>query len=1124
MPQVNPKKMQQNEEIVPPGPKSAPWRVSRVTKVAGSLSLLLALLLAATGDLALERLRAGFRAGALREQSALVATLAGALDARVQGTQAALVTLAGSLTPQLLADPETLGGRLSFAATGLGFPAGLLVLRPDGVVLAGAAGALPARDHAFKDYLMRPLSSGLPFISAPYFPASLPHRPAAVFSVPVRDGSGALRAVLCGAPDLMRDDFLGGLAKLKPGRSGYLTLRDRAGTLLLHPEQSGIPQRRIPLALPAPGLPGSQRSWSAETRDANGGVLLVHSRELASTGWILTSHLPQAEAYRALREGTRFFWLVLVLAFCAALPLAWWLAGRYAAPLIEMLQRSPLDPAGPQAGLVEPGKTQTELGLLRKILDAIPTPIFYKDAAGRYLGANRAFEKYLGCERSQIIGKSVFEISPSEQAEVYFAADRALMDQGGEQRYESRVFYADGVPRDVIFYKAVYGGDDGGDGEVGGIVGTFLDITERKRTEALLEEQKDFSENLVQNLAVPAFVLNARHEVIIWNRACEELSGIPASEVIGTSRQWCGFHLEEHPTQADLVLDGDYREADNRYNTAWQRSALIPGGMQGEGWCRNRQGLDGYLMFSSAPVRNRAGEIIAAMQTVEDITARKRSEDRLRTLSLAVEQSPSIVVITDTAGVIEYVNRKFVEVTGYSSEEAVGANPSLLKSGATPDEVYRELWRTVSAGGEWRGEFQNKKKGGELYAELAIIAPVSDEHGIICHYMALKEDVTERRALATALRHAQKMESLGTLTGGVAHDFNNILTAIIGYGNLIQMKCLPPDPCARFASQVVAAAEKAAVLTRGLLAYSRNQSMDPAHLDLNEVVGRVDRLLSRVLGEGIALSTGLHPEPLRLFADSGQLEQMLMNLAVNARDAMPQGGSLRIRTEAFDMEEDFLKHKGFGTLGRYARLSVSDSGVGLDQATRERIFEPFFTTQGVGGGPGLGLSIVHGIVEQHKGFIEVESEPGQGSVFQVYLPLVLPVQRVPQPAPRQGTGGETVLVVEDNPEVRGIIGEILRGNRYQVLEAADSEEGLRLFAGNAEKVNLLLVDVVMPGKGGLELYREIRALNAGVRVLFMSGYPEEHIRAQGVAGDLAFISKPLAAAELLTRVSGVLDA
>ena len=834
------------------------------------------------------------------------------------------------------------------------------------------------------------------------------------------------------------------------------------------------------------------------------------------------------------------FWGLLALVWAVSLPLTWWLVSRSLAPL-GRIERG-LHPgatgaealAGISSGdefealaracsgrLAQLSEALGELQLLRSILDAIPAPVFYKDRAGIYLGANRAFEKCQGRERSQLIGKSVFETAPPDLAAIYFEADRELLSRGGEQQYESQMAYADGSPRDIIFYKAVF--ERGG--EAGGIVGMLLDITERKRMEALCEQQKDFSENLVQNLAIPAFVLDARHEVITWNRACEELTGIPASDLIGTRRQWSGFYREEHATQADLVLDGDFREADNRYNPLWRRSELIPGGMQGEGWCQGLNGLEGYLMFSSAPVKNRAGEVIAAIETVEDFTARKRSEDQLRTLSWAVEQSPSIVVITDTAGTIEYVNRKFVEVTGYSSEEAVGSNPSLLQSGATPPEVYLDLWRTVCAGKEWRGEFQNRTKGGDLYSELAVISPVQDDRGVISHYIALKEDVTERRALAKALRHAQKMESLGTLTGGVAHDFNNSLTAIIGYANLIQMKSAPSDPCARFAGQVVAAAEKAAVLTRGLLAYSRNQSMSPVHLDLNELVGRVDRLLSRVLGEGIALSCSLHPEPLRLFADSAHLEQMLMNLAVNARDAMPGGGALQVLTGAHTMDEEFLKRKGFGAIGRYACLSVSDSGVGLDQATKERIFEPFFTTQGVGGGPGLGLSIVHGIVEQHKGYIEVESEPGQGSVFRVYLPLVPPKPAVPQPARREGGGGETVLLVEDNPEVRAIIGEILRGERYQVLEAADSDEGIARFTRHGGQIRLLLVDVVMPGRGGLELYREIKTLDDGVRVLFMSGYPEEHIRARGVlASDLAFISKPLAPAELLSRVRGVLDA
>ena len=868
-------------------------------------------------------------------------------------------------------------------------------------------------------------------------------------------------------------------------------------------------------------------------------LLLAALLAAAGTLAYLLGGFPQGGTHLGL-SGGEFFAAALALGWAVSLPLLWWVVARCTAPIGQLVQEvragAAADglPAGNpgedglealaeccRARLAELQELRAEYRLLRAIMDAIPAPIFYKDLSGSYLGVNCAFEAYLGRERAQIIGRSVFETSPADQAAACCQADQALLSRGEDQCYESRMLHADGFLHDVIVNKALYGCA----GAPGGIVGILLDITERKRMETLLEEQKEFSENLVQNLAIPAFVLNARHEVIIWNRACEELTGIPAQELLGTRRQWSAFYAEPHPTQADLVLDGDYREADNRYNPLWYRSALLPGGVHGEGWCRNLQGLNGYLMFSSSPVHNRAGEVVATIETVEDITRRKLSEDQLRTLSCAVEQSPSIVVITDTAGTIEYVNRKFEEVTGYSSAEAVGSNPSLLKSGTTPDEVYADLWRSVCAGKEWRGEFRNRKKGGELYSEFAVISPVQDERGVISHYIALKEDVTERRAMENALRHAQKMESLGTLTGGVAHDFNNILTAIIGYANLIQMKTPPADPCSRFAGQVVASAEKAAVLTRGLLAYSKNQAMNSAHLDLNEIVGRVDRLLSRVLGERIAFSTELHGEPLRVFADSGHLEQMLMNLAVNARDAMPGGGTLQIRTDTFAMEEDFLKQKGFGTLGQFARLSVTDNGVGLDQATRERIFEPFFTTHGVGGGPGLGLSIVHGIVEQHKGHIEVESAPGQGSRFLVYLPLVLPMPKLPQAVRRPGSGGETVLLVEDNPEVRDIVGEVLRGERYQVLEAADSDEGMRLFSGHGSKISLLLVDVVMPGRGGLELYREIRTLNSAVRVLFMSGYPEEHIRARGVpASDLAFISKPLAPAELLRRVRGILDA
>jgi PAS domain S-box-containing protein len=378
---------------------------------------------------------------------------------------------------------------------------------------------------------------------------------------------------------------------------------------------------------------------------------------------------------------------------------------------------------------------------------------------------------------------------------------------------------------------------------------------------------------------------------------------------------------------------------------------------------------------------------VAGIETVEDITDRKRTEDQLRKLSWAVEQSPTIVVITDTEGHIEYVNRKFVEVTGYSREEVAGENPRLLKSGLMPEETYRELWQTVLAGEEWRGELQNKKKNGELYWEAATVSPIKDDSGKVSHFIALMEDITESRALALALRHAQKMEALGTLTGGVAHDFNNILTAIIGYANLIQMKLPAGDGTLPFVEKVVSAAEKAASLTRGLLTYSRSHAINPTPLELNGLVGRVSKLISRVVGDGIAVSTVISPGTLTVFADSGQIEQLLMNLARNGAEAMSGAGAISIATAQCALDEQFIKRRGFGVVGSYALLRVDDTGPGIEEKIRERIFEPFFTGSG---GPGLGLPIVYGIVKQHKGYIEVESEPGKGSTFSVYLPLLPP--------------------------------------------------------------------------------------------------------------------------------------
>ncbi|MEI7818391.1 MAG: PAS domain S-box protein, partial [Desulfuromonadales bacterium] len=371
-----------------------------------------------------------------------------------------------------------------------------------------------------------------------------------------------------------------------------------------------------------------------------------------------------------------------------------------------------------------------------------------------------------------------------------------------------------------------------------------------------------------------------------------------------------------------------------------------------------------------------------------ELTERKRAEENLRKLSVAVEQSPASIVITDTSGIIEYVNPYFTKLTGYSMDEAIGQKTSVLKTGETGNEEYRRLWETILAGGEWRGEFHNRKKDGDLYWEQAMIAPIRDHDSVITHFIAIKEDITERKQLEGQLRHAQKMDAIGQLAGGIAHDFNNILTAIVGYASIMQLKLPDDSSLKKNAEQIAATAERGAALTQGLLAFSRKQASNPVVVDLNEVISRVHQLLLRLISEDIHLEINLYPQALAIMADSGQIEQVLMNLATNARDAMPQGGAIVISTEAVSLDNDFVLARGFGTPGRYTLLTCTDSGDGMESEIVKHIFEPFYTTKEMGKGTGLGLSIVYGIIKKHNGYIICHSGLGLGTIFQIYLPLL----------------------------------------------------------------------------------------------------------------------------------------
>jgi two-component system NtrC family sensor kinase len=392
--------------------------------------------------------------------------------------------------------------------------------------------------------------------------------------------------------------------------------------------------------------------------------------------------------------------------------------------------------------------------------------------------------------------------------------------------------------------------------------------------------------------------------------------------------------------------------------------------------------------------------------------------------------------------------------------------------------------------------------------------------------LAFGRDITEKSKLEEQLRQAQKIEAIGQLAGGVAHDFNNILTAIIGFGSLAKMKTNPADPTRPLIDNILASADRAAHLTRSLLAFSRKQILLPKPVDLNNIINSVVKLISRLIGEDIELSTRLAAKSLIVMADGGQIEQVLMNLATNARDAMPKGGPLTITTEERALGEDFARAHGYGKPGKYAQMTVCDSGFGMDASTLSRIFEPFYTTKELGKGTGLGLSMVYGIVKQHGGFINVYSEPEKGTTFRIYLPLVAePEEAAPAEATVLPPGGnETLLLAEDDQVVRTLTGNILRNFGYRVIEATDGMDALEKMIAQGKEIDLAILDAVMPKMSGMEVHDTLLTMGYRKKTLFVSGYTADFLNRKGIFEEgVQFISKPMSPFELLKKIRGILD-
>jgi PAS domain S-box-containing protein len=517
-----------------------------------------------------------------------------------------------------------------------------------------------------------------------------------------------------------------------------------------------------------------------------------------------------------------------------------------------------------------------------------------------------------------------------------------------------------------------------------------------------------------------------------------------------------------------------------------------------------------------------------------NVTERKRVQREHSQFKLGLTRSSDAIFLTTPDGAITYVNPAFEELYGFSSEEVIGKTPRVLRSSAQDPTFYERFWQKLAANEVVHVEMINKAKDGTLVHVDATVNPILDDQGTRIGFLAIQRDITERKEaderhdrLEAQLRASQKMEAIGSLAGGIAHDFNNLLSVILSYAGFALSSLREGDPLRDDLLEVKKAGERAAALTHQLLAFSRKQVLLAVPLDLNEIAVGIEKLLRRVIGEDVELSLVLAPDVGLTLADRGQIEQVLMNLAVNARDAMPAGGRLTIQTSNVELDEEQASAAAMAP-GPYVLLTVADTGCGMDEATRARIFEPFFTTKQVGKGTGLGLSTVYGIVKQSGGNIEVQSTPGQGTSFTIHLPrsrsAVAAASRTAPPRSPGFIGTETILVVEDELAVRKLVERILRADGYTVLTAADGAEALQICDAHEGEIHLVLTDVVLPQMSGKAIAERLVRHRPQIRVLYMSGYSGEAIAQRGVLeAGVALLAKPFSPTALTSKVREVLD-
>lgn len=752
---------------------------------------------------------------------------------------------------------------------------------------------------------------------------------------------------------------------------------------------------------------------------------------------------------------------------------------------------------------------QSEI-LNRSLVEHLPHRIFVKDLNCAYLFCNSNYALDLGIGPQEIVGKDDFAFFSPALAEGYRADDQEVMAAGMTKDIEERYTLA-GAERWIHTFKVPYRNEQR---ETIGMLGIFEDITEHKQAET----QRDRLATLVEaSLDFIGYADPNTTQIEYINKHGRRMCGIGEDEDVRKLKISDVHPAWMNKLLADVVLP----------------AAMAEGLWVGEGAFLHRNGCEIPVLMTLLAHKTANEEVDFFYTVSRDITERKRAEANLRfQKSLLESQSEAsidgILIVSDDRRILSF-NRRFVELWGVSED--------FLRRGSDEDALRSVIDKLKDpeqflAGVKYLYEHPEESSRDEIQLSdgrtfdrySAPITSTDDEcYGRVWFF----RNITERKQLEAQLRQSQKMEAIGQLAGGVAHDFNNLLTAINGYSELALQRTKVEQPLKGYLEEIKKAGDRAANLTRQLLAFGRKQMLQPVVLNLNNVIADMNKMLCRLIGEDIRLTAKLDPQLRQIKADPGQIEQVLINLIVNARDAMPQGGDLTIETANFEIDHEYCRSHVGAVPGNYIMLAISDTGCGMSDETKARVFEPFFTTKERGKGTGLGLSTVYGIVKQSGGYVWVYSELGQGTSFKIYLPqletAIKPVdsKSAEVSAPR---GSEKILLVEDDDVVRGLARKVLEDFGYAVIEAGSGEEAFRLSQNHPGPIHLLLTDVVMPETSGKEIADRMALLRPSTRVLFMSGYTDEAIVHHGIVdADVEFIQKPFSPTALAKKVREVLD-